>query len=61
MQQTLLTIMPRLAAFNKAKFVEKYLPNAMNYLFSILKGREKDRNTAFVTIGKLTIRLLDEI
>ncbi|KAH1016334.1 serine/threonine-protein kinase Tor isoform X2 [Dendroctonus ponderosae] len=60
-QQTLLTIMPRLAAFNKEKFVEKYLPNAMNYLFSILKGREKDRNTAFITIGLIAVAVEEEI
>lgn len=51
-QLTLLTILPRLAAFDKKCFVEKHLPGAMNHLFNILRGREKDRTTAFITIGK---------
>ncbi|XP_066259712.1 serine/threonine-protein kinase mTor [Euwallacea similis] len=59
-QQTLLTILPRLAAFNKEKFVEKYLPSTMNYLCSILRGREKDRNSAFVTIGLIAVAVEEE-
>lgn len=50
-QRTLLNILPRLAAFNKDYFVENHLPGAMNHLFNIIKGREK--NMAFIAIGKL--------
>ncbi|KAL1494336.1 hypothetical protein ABEB36_009951 [Hypothenemus hampei] len=60
-QQTLLTILPRLAAFNKEVFVKTYLPNAMTYLFNILKGREKDRNTAFITIGLISVAVEEAI
>lgn len=60
-QQTLLTILPRLAAFDKKSFVEGHLPNAMNHLFVILKGREKDRNTAFITIGLIAVAVEEKI
>nr|ALE20544.1 mTOR [Leptinotarsa decemlineata] len=60
-QQTLLKILPRLAAFDKKDFVEKHLPGAMNYLFNILKSRERDRNKAFVTIGLMAIAVEEEM
>ncbi|CAG9773619.1 unnamed protein product [Ceutorhynchus assimilis] len=60
-QQTLLAILPRLAAFNKKTFVTRNLPSAMSYLFNILKGREKDRNSAFITIGLIAVAVEEEI
>ncbi|KAJ8929828.1 hypothetical protein NQ314_017426 [Rhamnusium bicolor] len=60
-QQTLLTILPRLAAFDKKSFVEKHLPSAMNHLFNILRSREKDRTTAFITIGLIAVAVEEEI
>lgn len=50
-QQTLMILLPRLAAFNKEIFVKKHLPGVMNLLFNATKGREKDRSIAFTTIG----------
>lgn len=50
-QQTLMNILPRLAAFNRELFVQKHLTGVMNHLFNNVKGRDKDRSTAFVTIG----------
>ncbi|XP_050299177.1 serine/threonine-protein kinase Tor [Anthonomus grandis grandis] len=60
-QQTLLNILPRLAAFNKEKFVQNQLKSTMNYLLNILKGREKDRNNAFITIGLIAVAVEEEI
>ncbi|KAJ8946331.1 hypothetical protein NQ318_004221 [Aromia moschata] len=60
-QQTLLTILPRLAAFDKKCFVEKHLPSAMNHLFNILRGREKERTTAFITIGLIAVAVEEDI
>lgn len=60
-QQTLLTILPRLAAFDKHTFVSNHLPSAMSHLFNILKSREKDRTQAFITIGLIAIAVEDEI
>ncbi|XP_060521647.1 serine/threonine-protein kinase mTor [Cylas formicarius] len=60
-QHTLLTILPRLAAFNRKPFVTNHLPNAMNYLFSVLKGREREKNLAFITIGLLALAIEEDI
>ncbi|PSN34470.1 Serine/threonine-protein kinase mTOR [Blattella germanica] len=53
-QHTLLAILPRLAAFNKEKFVKAHLNVSMQYLLTSLRGREKDRSTAFITIGLIS-------
>ncbi|KAJ8979409.1 hypothetical protein NQ317_015841 [Molorchus minor] len=60
-QQTLLTILPRLAAFDRKSFVKKHLPGAMNHLFSVLRGREKERTTAFITIGLIAVVVEEDI
>lgn len=52
-QQGLLNVLPRLAAFNTVRFVKEFLPMTMSYLLSTLKGREKDR--AFVTAGLIAV------
>lgn len=40
-QQSLLMILPRLAAFKKERFIDKYLAITMNHLFTVLRSREK--------------------
>lgn len=60
-QQTLLVILPRLAAFNRKFFVENHLPITMNYLLTILKSREKDRAAAFITIGLIAVAVEKDI
>ncbi|KAF5280820.1 hypothetical protein FQR65_LT14927 [Abscondita terminalis] len=60
-QNVLLSILPRLAAFNRIHFSENYLPIAMNYLLNSLKGREKERSNAFVTIGLIAVAMKDLI
>ncbi|KAH8327771.1 hypothetical protein KR074_003539 [Drosophila pseudoananassae] len=54
-QQALLQILPRLAAFNRDVFVEKYLKSCVAYLMLILRGKEKDRTVAFITIGYMAV------
>nr|WBK62802.1 target of rapamycin [Sogatella furcifera] len=70
-QHTLLTILPRLAAFNREKFVQPVpirnfnvnsesmtscLIESMNYLLATLQGRERaDRALAFTTIGLIAV------
>ncbi|XP_054269929.1 serine/threonine-protein kinase mTOR-like [Macrosteles quadrilineatus] len=53
--QTLLAILPRLAAFNKEKFVKTHLNPTMVYLLATLRGRDRDRATAFTTIGLIAV------
>ncbi|XP_047031918.1 serine/threonine-protein kinase mTOR isoform X2 [Helicoverpa zea] len=59
--QILLVIIPRLAAFNKNYFLDKYLISTMNYLISCLRSREKDRNMAFTTLGLMAAALENDI
>lgn len=59
--QILLIIIPRLAAFNKELFVQKHLSSVMQYLLSLLRGREKDRNMAFTTLGLIAAAIEDDI
>ena len=54
-QQSLLNILPRLAAFNREEFVKKHLKIIVDYLLFTLKNREKDRNIAFVTLGYIAV------
>lgn len=54
-QQSLLNILPRLAAFNREEFVKKHLKNIVEYLLYTLKNREKDRSIAFVTLGFIAV------
>lgn len=60
-QQTLMVILPRLAAFNRKSFVENHLPIAMNYLLGTLKSREKDRALAFITIGLIAVAVEEDV
>ena len=54
-QQSLLNILPRLAAFNREEFVKKHLKSIVDYLLYTLKNREKDKNIAFVTLGFIAV------
>lgn len=60
-QQTLYSILPRLAALNKDVFVKNYLKTTVNFLITTLKGKEKDRNLAFVTLGFLAVAVENDI
>lgn len=59
--QVLLIIIPRLAAFNKAYFIKKYLSSTINYLLLSLRSREKDRNMAFTTLGLIAAAIEGDI
>ncbi|KAH8262146.1 hypothetical protein KR038_003117 [Drosophila bunnanda] len=60
-QQALLQILPRLAAFNREVFVEKYLPTCISHLMLILRGKEKDRAVAYITIGYMSVAVQSAI
>lgn len=60
-QQTLYSILPRLAALSKEVFVKNYLKTTVNFLLATLKGKEKDRNMAFVTLGFLAVAVENDI
>lgn len=42
-QNALMQLLPRMAAFNREKFVQNNLRECLNYLLMSLRGREKDR------------------
>lgn len=60
-QNALLKILPRLAAFNHEVFVQRYLKACINHLLSILKGKEKDRNIAYITLGYIAVAVEQDI
>ncbi|XP_002042098.2 serine/threonine-protein kinase Tor [Drosophila sechellia] len=60
-QQALLQILPRLAAFNRAVFVKKYLQTCVSHLMQILRGKEKDRTVAYITIGYIAVAVQSAI
>lgn len=60
-QQALLQILPRLAAINREIFVQKYLNNCISHLLTVLKGKEKDRNVAYITIGYIAVAVERDI
>ncbi|KAL9903155.1 serine/threonine-protein kinase Tor [Glossina fuscipes fuscipes] len=60
-QQTLLQILPRLAAINREIFVQKYLKLCVQHLLNVLKGKEKDRNIAYITIGYIAVAVERDI
>ncbi|MCL4120665.1 UNVERIFIED_CONTAM: hypothetical protein GTU68_051306, partial [Idotea baltica] len=49
-QNSLLQILPRLAALDKERFHRNYLVNSMNYLLTSIKMRDKDRPGSFVCL-----------
>lgn len=60
-QQTMFVILPRLAALNREIFVRKHLKNIMYYLLNFLRGKEKDRNMAFLTLGLIAAAVEKDI
>lgn len=60
-QQVLLLILPRLAAFNRGRFLNNHLHSTLQYLLITVRGRERDRTAAFITIGLLAVAMGDEI
>ncbi|XP_023161122.1 serine/threonine-protein kinase Tor [Drosophila hydei] len=60
-QQALLQILPRLAAFNREVFVAQYLKTCVAHLMAILRGKEKDRNVAYITIGYIAVAVETDI
>lgn len=60
-QQSLFSILPRLAAFNKEIFVRNHLKNTIGYLLHYLKGKDKERNYAFITVGFLACAVEKDI
>lgn len=60
-QQSLFSVLPRLVAFNCEVFVQDHLNTTINYLLNTLRGKEKDRNLAFVTLGYIAVAVKDEI
>lgn len=60
-QQSLLTILPRLAAFDRETFVKQHLSPVMNHIFNIIKNREKERTKAFIAIGLIAIAIETDV
>ncbi|CAL1276558.1 unnamed protein product [Larinioides sclopetarius] len=59
-QQTLLNILPRLAAFQTKRFVTNYLSETMAYLLGCLK-RDRERYNSFNAVGLLAVAVKLEI
>lgn len=59
-QQSLFSILPRLAALNRERFVQYHLKDTINYLLVTLKGKE-NRNMAFVTLGYISVAVESDI
>ncbi|CAG0917860.1 unnamed protein product [Notodromas monacha] len=59
-QATLLALLPRLAAFKRARFVSMYLQDAVTHLRACLK-REKERFAAFNAIGLIAVAVKEDI
>ncbi|KAJ3311625.1 phosphatidylinositol kinase- protein kinase tor1 [Boothiomyces sp. JEL0838] len=53
-RKTVMLMIPDLAKFNPEQFISNYLSPSMSYLLSQLK-KEKERSTAFMSIGKVAI------
>lgn len=60
-QQSVFLILPRLAALNRQEFVRNHLKSTIVYLLATLKGKEKDRNMAFVTLGFIAVAVDTDI
>lgn len=59
--QVIMSILPRLAAFNREVFVKRHLKVTVNHLMATLKGKEKDKNFAFATIGYIAVAVEHDI
>ncbi|XP_069105224.1 uncharacterized protein [Argopecten irradians] len=59
-QQTLLIVFPRLAAFNHTAFSKLYLEETINFLLLTLKN-SKERTAAFQALGLLSISVEEDV
>ncbi|XP_077998557.1 serine/threonine-protein kinase mTOR-like [Glandiceps talaboti] len=59
-QQMLLILLPRLAAFQPPPFVKKYLFDTMHYLLGSLK-KDRERSSAFQAVGLLAVAVKTDI
>ncbi|XP_035780760.1 serine/threonine-protein kinase Tor-like [Anopheles albimanus] len=59
--QLLLSLFPRLAAFNREEFVRLHLRPVVTYLLTLLRGKEKERHQAFVSLGYIAVAVEKEI
>ncbi|XP_014662370.1 PREDICTED: serine/threonine-protein kinase mTOR-like [Priapulus caudatus] len=59
-QQILLVLLPRLAAFQSRRFVSSYLSETMPYLMACVR-RERERYTAFQAIGLLAVAVTADV
>eukprot|EP00794_Sanderia_malayensis_P007416 gene7416-8236_t len=60
-QQTLLTLLPQLAAFKPKEFVKFHLHGTIVYMNQCLNRREKERSAAFEAIGLLAVAVKSDI
>lgn len=60
-QQALLVILPRLAAFNRVRFLNNHLNSTLQYLLITVRSREKDKTAAFITIGLIGVAMGNDI
>ena len=54
-QKALITLLPRLAAANKERFVSRHLAETMAYIYRCLQGRERDKYSALMAIGLIAV------
>jgi FKBP12-rapamycin complex-associated protein len=60
-QNALITLLPRLAAANKERFVSRHLAETMAYIYRCLQSRERDRYNALMAIGLISVAAGREI
>ncbi len=54
-QNALISLLPRLAASNKERFVTRHLAETMAYIYRCLQGRDRDRYSALMAIGLIAV------
>ncbi len=54
-QNALISLLPRLAASNKERFVSRHLAETMAYIYRCLQGRDRDRYSALMAIGLIAV------
>eukprot|EP00795_Rhopilema_esculentum_P000207 gene207-9842_t len=60
-QQTLLTLLPQLAAFKPSTYVKLHLSDTIIYMNQCLSRKEKERSAAFEAIGLLAVAVKSDI
>jgi FKBP12-rapamycin complex-associated protein len=59
-KQTVISLLPVLARYNKSEFTQHYLPSIMTQLLAALR-RENERSHAFMAVGKIALAITDHI